>query len=120
MTKYCLHHLLFSLVFVSFFFTSCNGQVEKNTPEENPSASNTLSQGHPKLLKNLGSLADKGHNVNSSLEDKAGNLWFGTSGDGIYKYDGKSFTQFTTSNGLNSNAAVTWSNFSAQKNLLTL
>jgi ligand-binding sensor domain-containing protein len=32
-----------------------------------------------------------------------GNLWFGTTGEGVYKYDGKSFSQFTASNGLNSN-----------------
>ena len=85
--------------------TACNGQVKKDLPKEKVSESNILSVGHPKLIKNLGSLKDKGHNVNSSLQDKAGNLWFGTSGDGVYKYDGKSFTQFTTSNGLNSNSA---------------
>jgi ligand-binding sensor domain-containing protein len=85
--------------------TSCNGQVKKDLPKDTVSKSKIISDGQPKLVRNLGSLKDKGHNVNSSLQDKAGNLWFGTSGDGVYKYDGKSFTQFTTSNGLNSNSA---------------
>lgn len=34
------------------------------------------------------------------LEDKSGNLWFGTIGGGAYKYDGKTFTNFTVKNGL--------------------
>lgn len=43
---------------------------------------------HPKLIKNIGN-----GNVQCSLQDKAGNLWFGTSDDGLYKYDGKSFSR---------------------------
>ena len=77
---------------MSVFGISCNGQQ--------------------KLIKNLGLSNDKGNNVHCSLEDKAGNLWFGTTGDGLFKYDpsaslrtgGKTFTQFTTSNGLNHNS----------------
>ncbi|MGZ4157605.1 MAG: ligand-binding sensor domain-containing protein, partial [Bacteroidia bacterium] len=40
--------------------------------------------------------------VFSMLEDKSGNLWFGTSG-GVSKYDGKSFTHFTEKEGLSNN-----------------
>ena len=32
------------------------------------------------------------------IEDKKGNLWFG--GDGIHRYDGKTFTHFSTKDGL--------------------
>jgi ligand-binding sensor domain-containing protein len=39
----------------------------------------------------------------SVMEDKTGNLWFGTVGGGFYKYDGKSFTLFTTEDGLPDN-----------------
>jgi len=35
-----------------------------------------------------------------SFKDKAGNLWFGTSGNGVSKYDGKSFTNYNSSHGL--------------------
>ncbi len=38
--------------------------------------------------------------ITAIVEDKEGNLWLGTDGYGICKYDGKSFTSFTTKNGL--------------------
>ncbi|TVQ16117.1 MAG: hypothetical protein EA361_04580, partial [Bacteroidetes bacterium] len=34
------------------------------------------------------------------FRDKAGNLWFGTSGNGVSKYDGKRFTNYFSSHGL--------------------
>jgi ligand-binding sensor domain-containing protein len=95
---------IYGSFFVLIFGTSCNGQVKKDSMEEKLSESKIISIGQPKLTKNLGSLKDKGHNIHCSLQDKADNLWFGTSGDGLYKYDGKLFTQFTTSNGMNSNS----------------
>ncbi|CAH0996253.1 hypothetical protein EMA8858_02384 [Emticicia aquatica] len=91
---------------ICIFFTSCNGQVKKDLPKDTVNESKIIADGQPKLVKNLGSLKDKGHNVNSSLQDKSGNLWFGTTGDGLYKYDGKLFTQFTTSKGMNSNTVL--------------
>ncbi len=41
------------------------------------------------------------------LGDKTGNLWFGTNGGGVSKYDGKSFTHFTEKQGLSNNTV--WS-----------
>jgi len=35
-----------------------------------------------------------------ALEDRKGNLWFGTIGGGIYVYDGQAFTNYTTQDGL--------------------
>ena len=43
--------------------------------------------------------------VKSILEDKSGNLWFGTDG-GVSKYDGKSFTHFTEKEGLSNNSVL--------------
>jgi hypothetical protein len=40
------------------------------------------------------------------LEDRKGNLWFGTRDSGVYCYDGKSFQHFTTKDGLASNLAI--------------
>jgi ligand-binding sensor domain-containing protein len=37
------------------------------------------------------------------LEDRKGNLWFGTKDSGVYCYNGKSFQHFTTKDGLASN-----------------
>ncbi|WP_257670879.1 ligand-binding sensor domain-containing protein [Parapedobacter tibetensis] len=39
----------------------------------------------------------------SVLEDRKGNLWFGSIGSGVYYYDGKSFQNFTTKEGLPNN-----------------
>ncbi len=43
--------------------------------------------------------------ITGIAEDKEGNLWFGTDGFGICKYDGKTFTNFTMENGLCDNTA---------------
>lgn len=40
------------------------------------------------------------------LEDRTGQLWFGTIGGGLYRYDGKSYTYFTTTDGLASNVIL--------------
>lgn len=42
----------------------------------------------------------------SVLEDSKGNLWFGSIGSGVYFYDGKSFRNFTTDDGLLNNEIV--------------
>ncbi len=41
--------------------------------------------------------------VFAMFEDRARNLWFGTDGEGAHKYDGKSFTSYTTRDGLAGN-----------------
>jgi ligand-binding sensor domain-containing protein len=41
------------------------------------------------------------------VEDKAGNVWFGTS-DGLIKYDGKKFTTFSNKEGLQGRAEEIW------------
>jgi ligand-binding sensor domain-containing protein len=104
MKKYFLQTQVFTFLTILIFDTSCNGQVKRDLPKEKVSESKIIAEGQPKLIKTLGSLKDKGNNVHCSLQDKAGNLWFGTTGDGVYKYDGKAFTQFTASNGLKNNS----------------
>lgn len=42
----------------------------------------------------------------SILEDRKGNFWFGTYGSGFYYYDGKSFQNFTTRDGLAHNSVM--------------
>ncbi len=44
--------------------------------------------------------------VYSITEDKTGNLWFGTYGGGVSRYDGKCFTNFTTAQGLPDNTVT--------------
>lgn len=102
MKKYFSQTQVFTLLTILIIGTTCNGQVKKDLPKENVSESKIISDGQPKLIKTQGS--QPSDNVNCSLQDKAGNLWFGTTGEGLYKYDGKSFIQYTSTNGLNSNA----------------
>ena len=45
----------------------------------------------------------KHNSVTCMFQDKSGNLWFGTAGGGVSKYDGKSFTHFTDRQGLSNN-----------------
>ena len=51
---------------------------------------NPTSRFSPKVVFGLG-------------EDTEGNLWFGTDGEGVHKFDGESFTSFTAKDGLASN-----------------
>lgn len=101
MKKYFLHTQTLTFLTILIFGASCNGQVGNNLPKENVIESKIISAGQPKLIKTQGS--QKSDNIGCSLQDKAGNLWFGTTGEGVYKFDGKSFSQFTVTNGLNSN-----------------
>ena len=99
MTRQLFNLTLFLALAVEL--TSCNGQVKTNLPNDNGNTSKTITDEQAKLIKTQGS--QPGDNVNCSLQDKVGNLWFGTTGEGLYKYNGESFIQYTSADGLNSN-----------------
>lgn len=46
-------------------------------------------------------------NVLSIFQDKNDNYWFGTGGDGVFRYDGKTLTQYTQQDGLSNNQVQT-------------
>jgi ligand-binding sensor domain-containing protein len=100
MIKHLLNGQVLNLLLMLVFFNSCNGQV-KTKSTDNLKKIEPISVGTPKLEKTQGSHKD--HNVNCSIRDKNGSLWFGTTGEGVYRYDGKLFTQFTVKNGLSNN-----------------
>ena len=81
------------------FFTSCNGQTSPNQSTNNKTSTIKEEQ-HPKMVRTFGTQFE---NVVCQLVDKDGNIWFSVSGEGAYRYNGKSFTNFTTNNGLCSN-----------------
>jgi ligand-binding sensor domain-containing protein len=87
--KYAQFFIFLTILIVG---TACNGPVKKGPVKEKE---------HPKLIKTIGN--PRYGNVQCSLQDKAGNLWFGTTENGLYKYDGKSFRRFLVTDGLNSN-----------------
>ncbi len=55
----------------------------------------------PRVKKTLGS--NEYMNIHCGLADRTGNLWFGATGEGVYRFDGKQFIQFTTRDGLADN-----------------
>lgn len=91
MKKYFLQYILFFFTILCFG-VACKGPVKKDLPKEND---------HPYLIKTIGD--PKYGNVQCIYQDKAGNLWFGTTENGLYKYDGKSFSRYLMADGLNSN-----------------
>ena len=85
--------------------TSCNGQTKSNINANSQPNSKLISIGQPKIVKTQGS--SESDNIHCSLQDRLGNLWLGTTGQGVYRYDGKLFYTYTVKEGLSSNSV--WS-----------
>ena len=101
MKKYFLQTQNFALLALLIVVSCCNGQGKTNLPKNIGIQQKTVKNGSLKLIRTQGS---NGYvNIHCGLQDKAGNLWFGTTGEGVYRYDGKLFTQFTMKDGLSSN-----------------
>jgi len=82
--------LLFSTLTI---FSLCNGQ---NT---SPTANSTLIvQNSTTAIGDTVSEIDK--SIWSIFQDKNNNFWFGSNGQGVYRYDGKTILHFTTKDGL--------------------
>jgi ligand-binding sensor domain-containing protein len=94
--KYKCLYIVFLFV---IFFTSCNrhSQTNKVKYQEN---SAIKKQQYPKIVRTLGAQYE---NVVCQLLDKNGYLWFSITGEGAYRYDGKSFINFTMKDGLCNN-----------------
>ena len=83
----------FTFLSILIFCLACSETKKPDAPQE---------MAHPKLIKTIG--APNYGSVKCGLQDKAGNLWFGTTENGLYKYDGKSFQQLLIADGLISNS----------------
>jgi len=99
------HHLgIHCRLFLSLMlFAACDGQASTRQPEQ-MHVSDVVADGQPKLVRTRGS--DRYSNIYCALVDKAGNIWFGTTKEGVYRYDGTRFAQFTTKDGLNSDTVL--------------
>ncbi|MBI1769577.1 MAG: regulator [Bacteroidetes bacterium] len=94
--------LLFSFLTI---FTFCNGQEKTNTPKD----SNT-SRPSPTVIKKFKAVAMApdldttlvSQYIRSIFQDSKGNLWFGTIGEGVVRYDIKTLTYFSNPDGFNS------------------
>ncbi len=60
-----------------------------------------IKKGQAKIVKNrFLQWPDDYFSIQCAFQDKTGNIWFGSTADGVYYYDGVSFTNFTRNNGL--------------------
>jgi ligand-binding sensor domain-containing protein len=78
MTKHHVHQCVYSLIAVLIFFSSCKAQSN--------------SRGD--------TVKEPGKNLWYIFQDKDNSYWFGTDGDGLYRYDGKTTLHFTKKHGL--------------------
>jgi ligand-binding sensor domain-containing protein len=79
-------------------FAACTEQQSKSSGRTTePAVANQIGDTVSGLGKNLGSL----------LQDKNGNYWVASNGDGVYRYDGKTIMHFTDKDGLCSNFVTT-------------
>ena len=76
MTSHKYRNTIFSLLLVSLLITACNGQTLSNNNVIGPNV------------------------VSCSIKDNNGNLWFGTTEKGVYRYDGNTFTHFSEKEGI--------------------
>lgn len=75
-------------------FTSCNGQ--SSYKDEGYSIKSAVVTGD--VVKKLSD------SLWYIFQDKNNNFWFGSNGEGVFRYDGKSILNFTTKNGLSSDS----------------
>ncbi|MBK7031068.1 MAG: hypothetical protein IPH45_18520 [Bacteroidales bacterium] len=92
MKKKFIQTQVFTFLTILLLGTACDIPVKKDLPKEKDGL---------KLIKPISD--PQFGNVRCSLKDNEGNLWFGTTEKGLYKYDGKSFNQFTVKDGLDCN-----------------
>jgi ligand-binding sensor domain-containing protein len=92
---------MLGLVFTVLVFASCSPSVKPTL--HGPGIAVPVPT--TKLKRTQGS--DQYAEVKCGLLDRLGNLWFGTTDEGVYRYDGRGFTQYTVADGLSSNTV--WS-----------
>lgn len=92
-------HCLFIALLVRISLITFNGQtlINKNITEEN--SANKSEKPLQKVLTN----GISSEVVICQFLDMQGNLWFSINGEGTYRYDRKTFTNFNEKNGLCSN-----------------
>lgn len=91
-------------------FASCNGQEKTNTLK-NPNT----SKPSPTVIKNINAVAVPSNidttlvsqYIRSIFQDSKGNLWFGTLGEGVVKYDIKTLTYYSNPDGFINNTVYT-------------
>lgn len=97
------------LVLLTIQFTSCTGQVKESLPDikekdvQIPSPFLIQNTTFPQIHTNLNGMVREF--VRIMHQDKSGNYWFGTNGDGIIRYNGRLLEKITIA-GINPNFRV--------------
>lgn len=102
------HHLftsIYTLFFALLIFSSCNGQVKTNQPQEK-GETEAYSPFKNVVKEQTDTATQISEYVVSVFEDSKGNLWFGTMSDGAARFDGKTLTYFSTKEGLCDNTVA--------------
>lgn len=93
--------LNYFLIIIALFNSSCNGQVQtKSYIDKKPdkhSSDKLIDEKIESFKYGAGDVVHRGY------LDKSGNMWFATSKEGVFKYDGKTFKNLTVKDGLCSN-----------------
>ena len=101
---------LLVLIF-SIFVISCSGQKKASIPQDNTFESNTINNGTSvkatQLIKQEYGTPIPEPSIDEQIsqfvrrifQDNSGNLWFGTNGDGVIRYDGDSLEYFSINEG---------------------
>ena len=100
--KPLLQPLLTFISLLFLFLISFNGKAQNIPSKTIYQTPNFTSQ-----INNSNATAtgiDK--NIRSIFQDSKGNYWFGSNGDGVFRYDSKTVTQFTNKDGLADNQVI--------------
>jgi len=89
-----------SLLLLLIIFVACNGQEKKEKQPEKKFIYKVSTLNGPELDPAL----QVSQYIRKMYEDKNGNLWFGTNGDGVARYDRDTLVYFTMKEGFGGSA----------------
>lgn len=100
--SYIISSLVAIFLFGILLIPSCKNQQTSSLILLDANKLNTISDSTSKTSKKNREYSPIDA-IRCAIIDRAGTLWFGTNNDGVFSFDGKYFTHFTTSNGLTDN-----------------
>ena len=92
------------IIIVILSICSCSSQSQSKSQNGNSVAENKSSSEQSIIKSKKESIKyGSGDVVTKGYLDRSGNMWFATTKEGVFKYDGVSFTNFTVEDGLCAN-----------------
>ncbi len=98
-----LNSKIYLFLFCAFSLFACNNQITENSSipvEQIPTMDLSKSADQAPNAPRVDSVLQFSVMVTAIFEDRKGNFWFGSHGDGLCRYDGKRYTYFTVGHGL--------------------